>query len=228
MEIKRHQPELKKGDRIMLIHMNDVSPVVPGTQGTVTGVSNAFGDLMYDVNWDTGSKLSLVPSQGDRWKLKSDIDQKVSKIRSRKDDSNIEESVTFITKKNFLNENFYKDNKDLFKNFKHTLLRKYLKSLRESGVTNMLGASPYLYLGSEKIGHMHHYEDFTDDRQEAFDQVLEMSDEVRMEMISGSIKVLEKEGKEITPRSVERVLQTYAQKMVTSYFKMSGGGIPNK
>jgi len=229
MEIKRHQPELKKGDRIMLIHMNDVSPVVPGTQGTVTGVSNAFGDLMYDVNWDTGSKLSLVPSQGDRWKLKSDIDQKMSKIKSRKDDSNIEESVTFITKKNFLNENFYKDNKDLFKHFKHTLLRRYLKSLRESGVTNMLGAAPYLYLGSEMIKHMHKYENFTDapKRKIAFDEVVDMADEVKNEMVLGSMKVLEHEKKEVSPRSVQRVLQTYAQKMVDSQFKMSGGGIPN-
>ena len=54
-----------------------------------------------------------------------------------------------------------------------------------------------------------------------------MADEVKNEMVLGSMKVLEHEKKEVSPRSVQRVLQTYAQKMVDSQFKMSGGGIPN-
>jgi hypothetical protein len=46
-----------EGTRIRLISMDDPRPIPPGTCGTVRGVDGA-GQIM--VNWDNGSRLSLI------------------------------------------------------------------------------------------------------------------------------------------------------------------------
>lgn len=58
------KPELKVGDRIVCYYMEDeVSNVPIGMTGTVTKVSKVpFGlGIQYDVNWDNGSKLAILP-----------------------------------------------------------------------------------------------------------------------------------------------------------------------
>ena len=40
-------PELKKGDRIILLHMSGESSVPDGTHGKVYSVDNVFGDVQY-------------------------------------------------------------------------------------------------------------------------------------------------------------------------------------
>ena len=87
----------------------------------------------------------------------------------------------------------------------------------------MMGAAPYLWMGRERIEHQHHYDEFDGDREDAFNEVLDMADEVKNEMISGAIKTLEKQDKEITTRSVSRVVEDYARKMLIAYTKMAGG-----
>lgn len=59
-------PELKVGDRVVLLDMSDLQGVEPGTWGTVTNVTTIFGDVQYGVNWDNGSRLALI-SDIDRW-----------------------------------------------------------------------------------------------------------------------------------------------------------------
>ena len=189
-------PELSKGDRVICISMDDEYAAVPtGIPGTVTQVSVVFGEKQYNVSWDNGSKLALIDG-ADKWMKEEDM---LNRRRKKTD-----ESVFVTTKKNFLKENFFQQNLDLFRNFNVRLLHQYLKALRESGVTNMLGAAPYLYMGRERIAHQHHYEDFDGEREEAFERVLDMADEIKDEMIQGVIKILEKTNQEVTPRRASR------------------------
>ena len=59
-------PELKKGDRVMLLAMDGETSVMPLTWGTVKGISpEVQGDIMYYVDWDTGTKEKV----GERYRL---------------------------------------------------------------------------------------------------------------------------------------------------------------
>jgi hypothetical protein len=207
-------PELSKGDRVICISMDDEYSAVPtGIPGTVTHVSVVFGEKQYNVNWDNGSKLALIEGV-DKWIKEEDM------LNRRK--KRTEESF-YVTKKDFLKENFYQQNIDLFRNFDVKLLQTYLKKLRETGVVNMMGASPYLWMGRERIEHKHHYDEFDGEREDVFQEVLDMADEVRNEMISGVMKILEKQNKEVSPRSVSRQIEEYARKMVIAYTALIGG-----
>jgi hypothetical protein len=211
-------PELSKGDRIICISMDDEYDAIPtGIPGTVTSVSVVFGDKQYNVDWDNGSKLALIDGV-DKWMKEED------RLNRRR---KTEESVFITTKKNFLSENFYQQNLELFRNFNVRLLHRYFEELRKSSVTNMMGAAPYLYMGRERIKHEHHYDEMDGEQEDAFQVVLDMSDDIRDEMIRGAMKTLENEGKEVTPQSVERLMKTYSNKMVVAFTKMAGGRLMN-
>jgi len=211
-------PELSKGDRIICISMDDEYDAIPtGIPGTVTSVSVVFGDKQYNVDWDNGSKLALIDGV-DKWMKEED------RLNRRR---KTEESVFVTTKKNFLSENFYQQNLELFRNFNVRLLHRYFEELRKSSVTNMLGASPYLYMGRERIKHEHHYDEMDGEQEDAFQVVLDMSDDIRDEMIRGAMKTLENTGKEVTPQSVERLMKAYSNKMVVAFTKMAGGRLMN-
>ena len=76
----------------------------------------------------------------------------------------------------------------------------------------MFGASPYLYMGSERIAHEHKYDEGKDDT--AFDEVVEMADEARQKMIQGAVKMVEKQGKEVEVENVSRIISKYASKVL--------------
>jgi hypothetical protein len=211
-------PELSKGDRVICISMEDEYDAIPtGIPGTVTNVSVVFGDKQYNVDWDNGSKLALIDGV-DKWMKEED------RLNRRR---KTEESVFVTTKKNFLSENFYQQNLELFRNFNVRLLHRYFEELRKSSVTNMLGAAPYLYMGRERIKHEHHYDEMDGEQEDAFQVVLDMSDDIRDEMIRGAMKTLENAGKEVTPQSVERLMKAYSNKMVVAFTKMAGGRLMN-
>ena len=73
-------------------------------------------------------------------------------------------------------------------------LNEYLKKVRESSIVNMFGAAPYLYMGKDRIEHEFKYKDIGN--EEAFEEVLEMSNLAQSEMIRGVMNVLDHEGKE--------------------------------
>jgi hypothetical protein len=63
-------PQVNVGDIIMCYHMEHETTVPPGTKGVVTKVQkDPFepDDLMISVDWENGSKLSLISST-DAWK----------------------------------------------------------------------------------------------------------------------------------------------------------------
>lgn len=207
-----YNPELQSGDRVICISMDDMySPIHMGTPGTVINRSVVFGEIQYYIKWDNGSRLALIDGI-DKWVKEEDMMNRRKKTQ---------ESVMITNKKNFLKENFFQENRELFKYFNHAFLHKYLKKLRESGVVNMMGAAPYFYLGSERIAHEHHYDD--NKNEEAFEEVVEMADQARDEMIRGAMKALEDEGKEITTNEVQKMIQKYSKKMLLAYTKFAGG-----
>jgi hypothetical protein len=48
------------GKRIRIISMIDPFPIPSGTMGTITGVDDIG---QYQVNWDNGSTLSVIPDE---------------------------------------------------------------------------------------------------------------------------------------------------------------------
>jgi hypothetical protein len=83
---------------------------------------------------------------------------------------------------------FMIQNEDLFDDFDYILIRRFLEDLRNSGVVNMFTAAPFLYMGRET---MERYYGENPANEEAFQKVLDNSEVVKNELISGSMKNLE-------------------------------------
>jgi len=200
-------PRLEEGDRIVIIMMPGETDISYGDRGTVSKVNHASSFIQYFVDWDKGSRLALIEDlgdesiTGDRW-MKEDVFDILMKLKQRK---NLGESEEEKMKK-------FMSNIEVFRTFDRAFLFSFLGKLRESGITNMLGAAPYLYLGSDRIASVHKYDENKD--EEAFDELVEMADEAKDKMIQGAVKVLEKEGKEITVESVSRVIKRYSSKVL--------------
>jgi hypothetical protein len=94
-------------------------------------------------------------------------------------------------------------------------LKKYLLMIRDSSITNMYGASPYLYMGRERIEHEFKYKDIHN--EEAFEEVLDHADQAQAEMINGVINYLEDKGIEGDMSNINRYLQRFATKIVQTY-----------
>jgi len=169
---------LEKGDTVVCIKMQDEYGVPGGVPGVVKSVANVMGDMQYYVEWDNGSKLALIEGV-DKW------------MRVVQDDT-IEESF-FMTKKGLIKESKKASEKfnDLSEYYDIRLIKKFLDALRLSSVTNMYQAGQYLYLGKERIEHEHKYNEFSDDKEEAFNDVLDMAEEVRNEMIKGAFSSID-------------------------------------
>jgi len=199
-------PDLEVGDRVVCINMHgEASSVSYKDRGTVTGIGEGPGFIQYRVDWDNGSGLALLKEKGDeeqqldKWMLEDDFESVMSKRKK------VNESNTELTKK-------IVSNADVFKNFDTKFLFGYLEKVRESGVTNMYGASPYLYIGSERVAHEHKYDENKDET--AFDELVEMADEARQKMIQGAVKMVEKQGKEVEVGNVSRIISKYASKVL--------------
>jgi hypothetical protein len=185
-------PELKKGDRITLLYMRDESSMFPGDSGTVTSVDVIFGDKQYGVNWDSGSKLALL-ADTDAWKLEK---------KQIKEDELQKMDVLY-------------NNIDVFRFFKMGFLYKYLLLVRKASIVNMFGAGDYLWMGRERIKHEFKYKDIPN--EEAFEEMLDMSDQAQAEMINGVIDYLESEGIEEDMSSINKYLKRFATKIVQNY-----------
>jgi hypothetical protein len=187
-------PELKKGDRVVLLDMSGESSVPDGTHGTVYSVDRVYGDVQYGVEWDNGSKLALL-SDTDMWDKEErfKVKKKITEDRDK----------------------FIMDNIDLFKYFNIKFLKKYLLMVRDSSITNMFGASPYLYMGRERIQHEFKYKDIHN--EEAFEEVLDHANQAQAEMINGVINYLNDKGIEEDMSSINKYLRRFATKIVQTY-----------
>ena len=193
-------PELEIGDRVTLIHMSDESQMKPGTSGKVTGKSVVFGNTQYSVDWDNGSKLALL-SDTDAWMKEEDWNRKLG---SRKRVSEALDADTM------------RKHRDLLKDFQMNEIHRYMNHLKDSGIVNMFGSGPYLYMGSERISHQHFYDESTED----LDYVLEHADHIKDLMIQGALKDLERRGKETSLENVQRTIKNKATEIVQFLFSV--------
>lgn len=188
-------PPLNVGDEIVCFHMEHETTVPPGTKGVVTKVQrDPFEEsddaLIISVNWENGSKLSLV-SVTDAWK----------KIQSEK----IEEQTGSGE------YDFYRKNPEIFDNFDWRFFREYLNKVRDTGIVNVYTAAPLLYSGRE---HIDRYYGENPSNPEEFEELLDMADEARDKMAQGVISWMESKGQEIELDKVNRNLTRLAQSIL--------------
>ena len=164
-------PELEVGDRVVLLSMSG-EDLIAGIKGTVTRKSFVIDQTQYNVDWDNGSRLSLLANE-DKYVLLKDLEGRKNRNK---------ENITEMDAK------LIHDNREIFENFNMNLLWKYYMALQKSGITNMMAAAQYFYLGKERIAHEFHYKE----TNEHFDEVLEMADEVKNNLISGVLKIMDK------------------------------------
>jgi hypothetical protein len=182
--MNKYNPKLKVGDRIFIIYMDDPTPVSFGEAGTVVEVLNVMNVTGYDINWDNGSKLSIW-GDVDIWDMESN-----SRIKKK-----ITESF----------EDFLLSNRDVVSNYQVSFFYGYLNILRQTGLVNMFGAAPYLYMGSKKIKQEIDYKDI--EITEPIEKLLKLADEAQSKMIQGALKRLEKQNKPIDESSVNRMIR---------------------
>ena len=210
---------LVAGDKVICLKMMDDYGVPGGIPGTVKNVSNVFGENQYNVNWKNGSNLSLIEG----------VDQWLKVVEEN--DENIQETRV-LTKKQFLEEsnNVPMEFVKYSRMYDMRLIKRFLDLLRESGVTNMYAASPYLYMGRERIAHEHHYDDMDESREEKFNDLLEIAEEVRNNMVNGAMKhYLSKRNNDNDIeddkylRSIESYIRQDAPKLLKLWMTMKSG-----
>ena len=191
---------LNVGDEIVCFHMEHETSVPPGTKGVVTKVQkdpfeSDDDSLIISVNWENGSKLSLV-SATDAWK----------KIQSKQIDEQ-------TGNKEY---DFFNKNPEIFENFDWRFLKEYLKKVQKASPVNMFQAGPLLYSGKKWIDR--YYGENNEDNED-FQEMLDSSEEAKDIMIQGTLKWMESQGKEIDLDDVNRTIQRLAPKIVELYMK---------
>lgn len=215
---KQINPELKTGDRIMLLHM-DGEDMPSGTKGKVIRIMDTpkftKDDLgfMYDMEWygDEGnviSKLSISP-ESDGW---------------------IYDKMYYMENPTDINESKYENLDDVMKSYKVVsslpktemkIVQTYLELIRELGIVNMF-ESP-MFVGASKsylqdfIKIKSYERDFDEDLVE---QILDMADEVRNIIISKSIQTVEEKGQEPTINNIQREMKLLSQMCVKYFMKL--------
>ena len=140
-----------------------------GATGTVKRIiDDPFepGNKIVDVDWDKNFSLSILTNY-DMWKV---LPKKINEGQ----DANFE----YLVK-----------NRDLKKSFDLDYFKNYLKVLKESGIVNMFGSSPFLYMDEE---HLERYYGENREDNENFQKLLSIQDETRQKFIQGLVKFAEK------------------------------------
>jgi len=194
-------PKLEIGDRVMCYHMEGETQVPPGTEGTVVQIGRdpfeVKGEEIIRVNWDNGSKLSLI-SATDAWK----------KVEPSDINEQSDPSWTFIT-----------ENSDVFENFDWRWFRTFLTKIRNSGIVNMFGASPLLYSGRDHIDR--YYGEGREDDEE-MQAVLDDAEESKHKIVQGVISYMIANNKDLDNMDlVNRYARHFSQKILGLYIAFS-------
>lgn len=184
-------PELKKGDRVQVLHLEEgqFSENLPiGTWGTVISVGPVpYDDVQYMVKWDDGDENNVGKPIQTLGLLKSvDIWTK-NEIRRNKRKSIQEANIPL----GLLNYFSYEDSNGNKTNFLKFLVE-FLLKLQKSSIVNMFLAKPFLYMGRDYINR--HYGDGSMADEEAFEEVLEDADAAKNYMITATMNYLEDKG----------------------------------
>jgi len=232
-------PDLKKGDRIVLIRMSDpISPVPPKSRGTVLKDGTSFLDeQIYSIRWDKSGSLNILSNIDtlkdlDRKIERSNDESEIEKYKQiikniesdhdvwmfEEDFDNLKNKVKSINEGSKNVVNILKKSKDKFKNYEVSKLIKYLTAVRDASFINMLQSSFFLICGKERTEHETRYSNKSN--KKAYQYVLDNADEVRDIMIRGAMKTLEDSNKEITPNSVESLMRRDAQQFLLLYMTL--------
>ena len=196
-------PKLEPGDRIVLIHMDDpYSAVRIGTKGTVTKIVRVPFDMgyQYNVKWDDGSTLDLLPDS-DSWVLATDVKPK----------------------KNLTTEEFSQElktlskHKDIIKNMDYRPVLDFLKLVQKSGLVNMLQARVFLMSDSKNL-HKLIYK--FDGEPEDYPELFENIDEVRDILINETIRIMQEQNMEFDDSTVNRVFQKVCSAVMEMYMSL--------
>jgi hypothetical protein len=96
----------------------------------------------------------------------------------------------------------------------------YLNTLQKVGITNMFGATPYLYGGRNWIQKQIDYFDIEED--ENVEKLLDMADEIKDSIILGALKRQEREETNNFIRSVERRIQQESKDILKIWADFKG------
>jgi len=182
--------------------MEGETSVPPGTLGTVKKiVRDPFedDDFLIEMRWENGSSLALVTST-DAWKI---VNQKLEEQRQG---DPVWNTIT--------------SNEDIFENFDWRWLEKFLYKLRDTGIVNMLGASPLLYAGSE---HIDRYYGEGREYDEKFQEFLKQSDISKDKIIQGVVNYMIKHNKDLDNMDlVNSYAKKFSKEILTIYIVLSG------
>lgn len=117
----------------------------------------------------------------------------------------------------------------------------FLELLRESGIVNMFGASPFLYAGKQFIedevkrknnnsrwwsdsedDEENDDEEFDSEKEEIYQKLIDMADDTRNRMIQGAMKSIENQDDENFIRSLQRKIQKDATDIVMIWGNFKG------
>lgn len=186
-------PKLKVGDKVILLDMEGEPGMYPGLKGRVNRIDN-FGSLIqYNVEWENGSTLSLLPDSSDIWKK---LDDSINEQRINDDLENVTNLIEFFDLGFFI---------------------KYLEKLKNCGIVNMFGAAHYLYMGKKRFELEIKYHNHDN---EICEEVLEMADESQSKLIEGVINILEKEEKEESVERINSYARKYSHNILSAFMSL--------
>ena len=214
---KKKNPELKEGDRIVLIYMPG-EDIDTGTKGRVKSIGQApsFGGgsyYMYNIEWldDDGkviSTLSLLP-EADSWILDPEFTQNDLNEAKNRVISDLDELIS------------RHEWSKLFKKSDLKYIMEYLDLIKQSGVVNMFQSGQFLGQTKEYLTQYFNLyrmqRELDDNKEELIEKILDMSENVRNIMISGAVKDLERNNKEITGRSATYRVNRLATEVVKHF-----------
>lgn len=214
---KKKNPELKKGDRIILVYMQG-EDIDTGTKGEVLNVENSpsfggFSGIQYRVNWfDDDNKvistLALLP-ETDFWIMDPEFKQKdINENRNRV----ITDLDELIRRHEWSR---------LFKKSDLKYVMEFLELIRQLGVVNMFQSSQFLGQTKEymtKYFDLYRMQRELDDNQEELiKKITNMAENVRNIMISAAVTDLERNNKEITGRSATNRVNRLSTELVKHF-----------
>ncbi len=199
-------PELKTGDRIILVHMDGES-LGTGIKGEVTGISQtpSFGgkdSYQYNVRWfdEEGkqfSQLDLLPDV-DAWIMDPDFQQEnIQEINFRNLDD-------LIAKGDFLAVFSKKDLEEVYK---------FLELERQIGSHNMaMEGGKFLMVGPSYIEDFFRLQRYHRDYDEILiEKLISRSQNMRDMFIRNAMKYLENQDKELSINNIQRTMIRLAQ-----------------
>lgn len=164
-------PELVVGDRIVILHMSEESVSVPiGTKGEVVGITQTPWGIQYQVKWDNGSSLDIIPSE-DFWK---------------KEKNKIQENMLDDLKKK-------RESLKVFDYFnKPEDILNFLFKLQKSSITNMLEMSYFLLMDENTLRRwlIGRYSD--EEIEDNYEELLESVEPMRNQLVYGLMNYMEK------------------------------------